>query len=41
VYRAVYLYQLDPDASRDVTQEALKRAFMRWRRLGKESWAGG
>ncbi|HVL38246.1 MAG TPA: SigE family RNA polymerase sigma factor [Fimbriimonadaceae bacterium] len=41
VYRAVYLYLLDPDASRDVTQEAFKRAFMRWRRLGKESWAGG
>lgn len=39
--RAALLATGDRDAARDATQEAFKRAFMRWRRLGREPWAGG
>ena len=41
VFGAAYLATGDREAAADVTQEAFKRAFMRWRRLEKETWAGG
>jgi RNA polymerase sigma-70 factor, ECF subfamily len=41
VFRAVCLATGDPEVASDATQEAFKRAFVRWRRLSKEPWAGG
>jgi RNA polymerase sigma-70 factor (ECF subfamily) len=41
VFRTVCLALGDEEAARDLTQEAFKRAFARWRRLANESWAGG
>jgi RNA polymerase sigma factor (sigma-70 family) len=41
VFRAAYFVLGDEHASRDATQEAFTRAFARWPRLRKESWAGG
>ncbi|MEA2499505.1 MAG: hypothetical protein QOH26_1910 [Actinomycetota bacterium] len=41
VFRTVSLTLGDDEAAKDVTQEAFKRAYARWRRLSKESWAGG
>ena len=41
VFRAAYLATGDSEAARDATQEAFKRAFMRWRRLSRQQWAGG
>lgn len=41
VYKAVYLTSGNRDTAHDVTQEAFKLAFVRWRRLRDKSWAGG
>lgn len=41
VFTATYLAMGDTEAARDATQEAFKRAFMRWRRLSRQDWAGG
>jgi RNA polymerase sigma-70 factor (ECF subfamily) len=41
VYRAVHVTTNDPDLAFDATQEAFKRAFARWWRLGEREWAGG
>ena len=41
VFGAAYLATGDREAAADIAQEAFKRAFMRWRRLSKEEWAGG
>ena len=41
VFGAAYLATGDREAAADIAQEAFKKAFMRWRRLEKESWAGG
>lgn len=41
VYRASFLASGDRDRALDATQEAFGRALARWRRLSKESWAGG
>jgi RNA polymerase sigma-70 factor (ECF subfamily) len=41
IFRATWLATGDRDAAFDATQEAFKRAFVRWRRLRKHEWAGG
>lgn len=41
VYRAVFLATGRPQVAEDATQEAFERAFVRWRRLSKQDWAGG
>lgn len=41
VYRAVHLSLGDREMALDVTQEAFKRAYARWRRLSEHEWAGG
>ena len=41
VFRAVYLTTNDRELAHDVTQEAFKLAYVRWRRLARKSWAGG
>lgn len=41
VFGAAYLGTGDRDAAFDVTQEAFKRAFVRWGRLQNEPWVGG
>ncbi|MDQ3964314.1 MAG: sigma-70 family RNA polymerase sigma factor [Actinomycetota bacterium] len=41
VFRAVRLLGGDDELARDATQEAFTKAFVRWRRLQKEPWAGG
>jgi RNA polymerase sigma-70 factor, ECF subfamily len=41
VYRAVFVATGDEDGSLEATQEAFKRAFVRWRRLSQHDWAGG
>ncbi|HYN36846.1 MAG TPA: sigma-70 family RNA polymerase sigma factor [Actinomycetota bacterium] len=41
VFGAAYLATGDREASADIAQEAFKRAFMRWKRLRDETWAGG
>ncbi len=41
VYKAIYLTTADPDLAQDVTQEAFKLSFIRWRRLARKPWAGG
>lgn len=41
VYKAVYLTSGSREIAHDVTQEAFKRAFVRWRRLADKPWAGG
>jgi RNA polymerase sigma factor (sigma-70 family) len=41
VYKAIYLTCGDREIAQDVTQEAFKLAFVRWRRLRDEPWAGG
>lgn len=41
VYRASFLASGERDRALDATQEAFGRAFARWRRLSKASWAGG
>ena len=41
VFGAAYLATGDRDAAFDVTQEAFKRAFVRWARLQNEPWVGG
>jgi RNA polymerase sigma-70 factor, ECF subfamily len=41
VFKAIYLSGGDPDLAHDVTQEAFKLAFARWRRLSRHEWAGG
>jgi RNA polymerase sigma-70 factor, ECF subfamily len=41
VFRAVYCAMGDTEAARDATQEAFRRAFVRWRRLSRHDWAGG
>lgn len=41
VYKAVHLATNDPDLAFDATQEAFKRAYARWWRLGNREWAGG
>lgn len=41
VFRAVFVAMGDPEQARDATQEAFRRAFVRWRRLSRHDWAGG
>jgi len=41
IVRAILLATGDQELSFDATQEAFKRAFMRWSRLQKHPWAGG
>lgn len=41
VYRAALLATGDSEAARDATQEAFKRALVRWKRLSREPWVGG
>jgi RNA polymerase sigma-70 factor (ECF subfamily) len=41
VYRAAFAFSGRREAALDATQEAFKRAFVRWSRLGREGWAGG
>jgi RNA polymerase sigma-70 factor, ECF subfamily len=41
IVRAILLATGDQELSFDATQEAFKRAFMRWPRLQKHHWAGG
>jgi RNA polymerase sigma-70 factor (ECF subfamily) len=41
VYKAVSFAMGDSDEARDATQEAFRRAFVRWRRLSRHDWAGG
>ena len=41
VYRAVHLATNDAEMAFDATQEAFKRAYARWWRLGGKQWAGG
>jgi RNA polymerase sigma-70 factor (ECF subfamily) len=41
VFRAIFLSSGDRELAQDVTQEAFKLAFARWRRLSRHEWAGG
>jgi RNA polymerase sigma-70 factor, ECF subfamily len=41
VYRAAYALCGDEELAQDAAQEAFARALARWRRLGREPWAGG
>jgi RNA polymerase sigma-70 factor (ECF subfamily) len=41
VFRAVSFAMGDSEEARDATQEAFRRAFVRWRRLSRHDWAGG
>ncbi|MBA2366381.1 MAG: sigma-70 family RNA polymerase sigma factor [Actinobacteria bacterium] len=41
VFKAIYLSGGDPELAHDITQEAFKLAFVRWRRLSRHEWAGG
>jgi RNA polymerase sigma-70 factor (ECF subfamily) len=41
VYRAAYALSGDRSLAEDAAQEAFARALARWRRLGREPWAGG
>lgn len=41
IYRSCYVATGDREVALDATQEAFKRAFVRWRRLSNETWAGG
>ncbi|MDQ3952099.1 MAG: sigma-70 family RNA polymerase sigma factor [Actinomycetota bacterium] len=41
VYRAAYALAGQREVALDATQEAFKRAFVRWRRLAREGWAAG
>lgn len=41
VYKAIYLTSGSRDVAHDMTQEAFKLAFVRWRRLRDKPWAGG
>lgn len=41
VFKAIYLTNGSRDTAQDVTQEAFKLAFVRWRRLRDKPWAGG
>jgi RNA polymerase sigma-70 factor (ECF subfamily) len=41
VFKAVYLTSGDRDGALDATQEAFKRAYVRWRKLSRKEWAGG
>lgn len=41
VYRACLAFTRSTDIAAESTQEAFARAFARWRRLSRESWAGG
>lgn len=40
VFNAAYAVCRDPDSAIEATQEAFARAFQRWRRLGRQEWAG-
>lgn len=41
VFRTVSFAMGDSEGARDATQEAFRRAFVRWRRLSRHDWAGG
>lgn len=41
VFRAALLFCGDHEIAEDATQEAFVRAYARWARLRKETWAGG
>lgn len=41
VFRATYALSAHREAALDATQEAFKRAFAKWSRLRRESWAAG
>lgn len=41
VFKAIYVTCRDRDLAHDVTQEAFKLSFVRWRRLSHAPWAGG
>jgi RNA polymerase sigma-70 factor, ECF subfamily len=41
VYRAAYALSGNRGLAEDAAQEAFARALARWRRLGREPWAGG
>ncbi len=41
VFKAIYLSSGDRDLAHDLTQDAFRLAFARWRRLSRHEWAGG
>jgi RNA polymerase sigma-70 factor (ECF subfamily) len=41
VFKAIYLSGGDPELAHDITQEAFKLAYARWRRLSRHDWVGG
>lgn len=41
VYRACLAFSQSAEESVDATQEAFAKAFARWKRLSRETWAGG
>ena len=41
VFKAIYLSSGDRELAHDLTQDAFKLAFARWRRLSRHEWAGG
>src|SRR5881296_2970811 len=41
VLRSTFAFCGDRDVAFDAAQDAFAKAFVRWRRLSKEQWAGG
>lgn len=41
VFKAIYVSSGSRELAQDVTQEAFKLAYVRWRRLSDKPWAGG
>jgi DNA-directed RNA polymerase specialized sigma24 family protein len=41
VYEIAFAFSGQREVAQDATQEAFSRAYARWRRLGRETWAAG